>query len=62
LIGADLTTIDEHLDRAAMLAGKAIALFDDANGSVEYKRHLVEHFVQKVSRQAIEAVLQNSSR
>lgn len=62
LIGAELTTIDEHLHKAAMLASNTIALFDDANGSVEYKRHLVEHFVQKVARQAIEAVLQNSSR
>ena len=57
LVGIEVSTLDERLARAATLASESISLFDDANGSVEYKRHLVHHFVQKVARKAIEAVL-----
>jgi len=57
LVGIEASTLDERLARAATLASESISLFDDANGSVEYKRHLVDHFVQKVARKAIEAVV-----
>jgi carbon-monoxide dehydrogenase medium subunit len=57
LVGIEASTLDERLLRAATIARDSISLFDDANGSVEYKRHLVDHFVQKVARKAIEAVL-----
>ena len=57
LVGIEASTLDERLLRAATIARDSISLFDDANGSVEYKRHLVHHFVQKVARKAIEAVL-----
>lgn len=62
LIGAEQATIGEHLAQAANLASNKISLFDDANGSVDYKRHLVNYFVQKVARKAIEAVLENSKK
>ncbi len=57
LVGIEASTLDERLLRAATIARDSISLFDDANGSVEYKRHLVDHFVQKVARKAIEAVV-----
>lgn len=57
LIGAEKSTIEEYLQRTATIASKRIQLFEDGNGSMEYKRHLVEHFVQKVGRKAIQAVL-----
>lgn len=62
LVGAELANLDGHLKRAATLASDNILVFDDANGSVEYKRHLVDYFVQKVARKAIETILENSNK
>lgn len=60
LLGVEASTLDERLLHAATLARDRISLFDDANGSVEYKRNLVQHFVQKVARKSITAALLKS--
>ncbi len=59
LEGTSRATLSERLRQAAEIASTEITLFDDANGSVDYKRHLVKHFVEKVARRAIEEVLLN---
>lgn len=57
LIGAEIHSLDECLTNASVAAMDGIALYEDANGSIEYKRHLLQYFVTKVARRAIEEVL-----
>lgn len=57
LIGAEIHSLDECLRNSSVAAVDGIALYEDANGSIEYKRHLLQYFVTKVARRAIEEVL-----
>jgi carbon-monoxide dehydrogenase medium subunit len=56
LIGLDAERPDERaLEEAAAAAAAACAPVEDANGSVEYKRHLVSVLVRRSFRSALEA-------
>lgn len=57
LIGAEIYSLDECLRNSSVAAVDGIALYEDPNGSIEYKRHLLQYFVTKVARRAIEEVL-----
>ena len=56
LVGSDVTEWEERVEVCALEAAKAVDPFEDAEGSVEYKRALVQVFVRRGLHAALSAV------